>query len=103
MNLIANLISVSKTANQKIEALSNCSFYRGRLDMIAYWVLELKLLLLRKKFRCPNVNFISFEIHVCWYVVVHKYQLLTEVFPNKFDDLIHDSCFQGYNISYILL
>lgn len=32
----------------------------------------------------------------------HKYRLLTEVFHN-FDELLHNSCFQGYNISYILL
>lgn len=89
MNLIANLISVSKTAKHKNKALSNCSFYFLENNYH------------ESAFSCHNVNFISFEI--CWYVVVHKYRLLTEVFPNKFDDLIHDSCFQGYNISYILL
>lgn len=31
-----------------------------------------------------------------------KYRLLTEVFHN-FDELLHNSCFQGYNSSYILL
>lgn len=88
MNLIANLISVSKTAKHKIKALSNCSFYFLENNYH------------ESAFRCQNVNFISFEI--CWYVVVHKYRLLTEVFHN-FDELLHNSCFQGYNISYILL
>lgn len=88
MNLIANLISVSKTAKHKIKALSNCSFYFLENNYH------------ESAFRCHNVNFISFEI--CWYVVVHKYRLLTDVFHN-FDELLHNSCFQGYNISDILL